>query len=130
MRLLVMVVLSALLVTGCASGPTPQEIESADYGASVYQADAERAVKAFFTNRLKDPESARYSFGSVSRGYMVGSRVQGRKFEAGYLLDVSVNAKNSYGGYTGAKPYKILLNNDRIVQVMEVYPSGMQLPLM
>jgi PBP1b-binding outer membrane lipoprotein LpoB len=130
MRLLVTIALSAFLLTGCASAPTPQEIQSADYGASVYQADAENSVKNFFNTRLKDPESAKYYFGSVGRGYIVGSRIQGRKLEAGYLLDVSVNAKNSYGGYTGAKPYKFLFRNDQVVQVLEIQPSGMQWPLL
>ena len=130
MRLIAIMALSALLLSGCASPPTQQDIQSADYGASVYQADAENATKIFFGNRLKDPESARYSFGNIYKGYIVGSRVQGRKLEAGYLLDVNVNAKNSYGGYVGAKPYKVLLHNDKVIQVIEIYPSGMQLPLL
>ncbi|WP_329697838.1 hypothetical protein [Pseudomonas sp.] len=73
---------------------------------------------------LKDPDSAKYGFGSVYQGYMVGSVFEGRKLEAGYLLDVTVNAKNSYGGYTGAKPYKFLLRNDQIVGGWEIGQSG------
>lgn len=115
MRVLLMFVVLVISLSGCASKPTPEQIQSADYGASVYQADAEKAVKSFFQGYLKDPDSARYSFGSVYRGYVVGSVFEGRKVEGGYLLEVAVNAKNSFGGYVGARNYRFLLRNDRLV---------------
>lgn len=124
MRFLAMVVVMVSLLSGCASKPTPEQIQAADYGASVYQADAEKAVKEFFSVYLKDPESARYSFGSVYRGYAVGSVFEGRKVEGGYMLDVSVNAKNSFGGYVGAKAYRFLLRNDRIISGWDLGNSG------
>ncbi|MQU27290.1 hypothetical protein GHO29_12420 [Pseudomonas helleri] len=130
MRSAALIFLLFSLLTGCASKPTPEQIQAADYGASVYQADAEKAVKSFFNIYLKDPESARYSFGSVYRGYMVGSVFEGRKLEAGYLLDVTVNAKNSYGGYVGAKPYKFLIHNDRLVGGWEIGSSGIPIKVM
>lgn len=130
MRLIAMMVLSVFLLSGCVSAPTQQDIQSADYGAAADQGVAENAAKSFFNTRLKDPESARYSFSSIYKGYIPGSRIQGRNLEAGYLLDVNVNAKNSYGGYVGAKPYKVLIRNGQVVQVMEVHPSGMQIPLL
>jgi hypothetical protein len=37
----------------------------------------------------------------------------------GYLVNVEVNAKNSFGGYTGSKPYMVLFSGDRIVRVYE-----------
>ena len=130
MRLIAVMVLSIFLLSGCVSPPTQQDIQSADYGLAVDQEVAETAAKAFFNTRLKDPESARYSFSPLYKGYIPGSRMRGKNLEVGYLLDVNVNAKNSYGGYVGAKPYKFLIRNDQVVQVMEVYPSGMQLPLL
>lgn len=109
MRVLLMFFVLVLSLSGCASKPTPEQIQSADYGASVYQADAEKAVKSFFQVYLKDPDSARYSFGSVYRGYVVGSVFEGRKVEGGYLLEVAVNARNSFGGYVGARNYRFCL---------------------
>lgn len=129
MRLIPAALLAISLLSGCAQQPTPEQISSANYGASVYQADAESAVKLFFSMYLKDPDSAKYGFGSVYRGYMVGSVFEGRKLEAGYLLDVTVNAKNSYGGYTGAKPYKFLLRNDQIVGGWEIGQSGIPIKI-
>lgn len=125
MRLIPVIFFAILVTAGCATKPTPEQIQSANYGASVYQEDAENAVKGFFSVYLKDPESARYSFGDVYKGYMVGSAFEGRKLEAGYLLDVTVNAKNSYGGYVGAKPYKFLIRNDQLVGGWEIGSSGM-----
>lgn len=116
--------LAVALLAGCASQPTPEQIQTADYGYSVYQGDAEKAVKDFFNVYLKDPESARYNFGYIYKGYMVGSAFEGRKLQAGYLLDVTVNAKNSFGGYVGAKPYKFLFHNDQLQGGWEVGSSG------
>lgn len=130
MRLISLMLLSLFLIAGCASKPTPEQIQAANYGASVYQEDAEKAVKSFFDIYLKDPDSAKYSFGTVYRGYMVGSVFEGRKIEAGFLLDVTVNAKNSYGGYVGAKPYKFLIRNDKLVGGWEVGSSGIPIKIM
>ena len=114
------VLLTAVLLGGCAAKPTQNEIDSADYGYSIYQSDAETIVKQFFQMYLKDPESATYSFGQAYRGYYVSSMVEGRKLITGYLIDVSVNAKNSYGGYVGAKPYKFIIKSGKIQAGYEI----------
>ncbi|MFJ4255752.1 hypothetical protein ACIP01_02205 [Pseudomonas monteilii] len=119
-----------LVLQGCAPMPTQQQIDSADYGDSIGQEDAEAQVKQAFSMVLKDPESARYSFGYVYKGYFVGSAFEGRKLQAGYLLDVTVNAKNSYGGYVGSKPYKFLFHNGRIAGAWEIGSSGMNIKFM
>ncbi|CAI8906201.1 MULTISPECIES: hypothetical protein [Pseudomonas syringae group] len=115
MRSILMIALALSILSGCASKPTPEQIQAANYGASVYQVDAEKAVRSFFQMYLKDPDSARYSFGTVYKGYVVGSVFEGRKVEGGYLLEVAVNAKNSFGGYVGARNYRFLIRNDRLV---------------
>lgn len=120
----------ALLLEGCAPVPTQQEINSADYGYPISQDDAASQAKGAFGLYLKDPESARYSFGSVYKGYFVGSAFEGRKLQAGYLLDVTVNAKNSYGGYVGPKPYKFLFRNGKIAGAWEVGSSGIFVKIM
>lgn len=119
----------AFALAGCAAAPTQQQINSADYGYSIYQADAEVLVKQFFESVLKDPESAKYRFGEVYRGYMVGSAFEGRKLEAGYLIDVNVNAKNSYGGYTGGKPYKFLIRSGKLIRGFDT-SSGVNSPVL
>lgn len=58
---------------------TPQQVE---------------ALHAAFRRALKDPESARF-----------GGQVAGRDSKGAIWVCGTVNAKNSFGGYTGMKPY-------------------------
>jgi hypothetical protein len=107
----------AFLVTACASGfqrPEP----TADYGSPPQ--GYEEAIKAHFEPVLKDPESARYRFGYPVKAYANEGSLYGDKVSwVGYLVNVEVNAKNSFGGYTGSKPYMVLFSGDRIVRVYE-----------
>ena len=48
-------VVMAFALAGCASGPTPQDIASADYGSAIQQDEAESQIKSYFNRSLKDP---------------------------------------------------------------------------
>src|SRR5471032_1851064 len=100
-----------VFLVACAGKRTQKELDNADYGQPVEQSIAEDLTKSFFAQYLKDPYSAQYSFGGIYKGYNVGSVFENRKITAGYLLDVSINAKNSYGGYVGTKTYKFIFHN-------------------
>ncbi|MDI2589995.1 hypothetical protein NYP20_16275 [Pseudomonas sp. N3-W] len=115
--------LSVFLVA-CAGKPTQKELDNADYGQPVEQSIAEDLTKSFFAQYLKDPYSAQYSFGGIYKGYNVGSVFENRKITAGYLLDVSINAKNSYGGYVGTKTYKFIFHNGRMVRGYEILKAS------
>ena len=94
--------------------PSPIEIQTADYGA--YPSDYETIVKAWYLRSLKDPDSAR--FGRITRPLREHAiRNQLRK-EAiyGYSVCARVNARNSFGGYTGFKTRWFLIRNGRIVR--------------
>jgi hypothetical protein len=72
-------------------------------------------MRAAVASKLKDPESARFT--ETKRAM--------RKNARGELVDTvcgMVNAKNSYGGYTGAKPFVYLVarNTGYIVDGSEV----------
>lgn len=86
-----------LVLSGCAtatavdtSGWTyaPHELTTAQRAA------IENAVKV----TLKDPDSARFSRFKARKAFMPGNRVAIQA--CGF-----VNAKNSFGGYTGASPF-------------------------
>ena len=106
------------LFTACASTapeaslptpPTKEEILAADYGA--FPTNYQEVIKKYVSTNLKDPESARYEFlTQPSRGYLL---IHGRKF--GWTACVSVNAKNSYGGYSGSDRGLLLLQGDKVV---------------
>ncbi len=114
----------AFVLAGCASGPTPQDIAAADYGSVPDQSEAEATVKEFFDRYLKDPASAQYRFGKTEKGYMISDSFDGSQLYAGYLVRVEVNAKNSYGGYTGWSRYQFIFNNGQMLRGQETTPSG------
>ena len=113
-NIILSLVLGAALV-GCASMPSATEQQAADYGMPISQVDAEAAAKAYLASRLKDPMSAVITWSAVEKGFVGSAPLLGRKAAYGYLLNGSVNAKNSFGGYTGAKPYQFLFRNGVVV---------------
>ncbi len=60
------------------------------------------AVKAGVKSVLKDPDSARF-----------GKMIAGSDGSTDVTVCLMVNAKNSYGGFTGEKPYMGLLFTDK-----------------
>jgi hypothetical protein len=114
-----------LLLAGCAYGPTPEQLQAANYGTEPDQEFVEQEAKDMFEGYLKDPESARYQFAPVYRGWIFTDRFEGSKLYTGYVLDVNVNAKNSYGGYTGYSLYRLVFQNGRIIRAVSVSPQGM-----
>lgn len=127
-RKLFLALVAAVLV-GCAAGPTPQQIASADYGSPVSQEQAEERIKQYFNGTLKDPYSAQYQFSKVEKGYIIGSAAKGKPLYAGYLVTAYVNAKNSYGGYTGNQGYQFLFQNTLLVKGLKLSPSGVHMSL-
>ncbi len=99
---------ATLVMTGCAtSGMFAPLPANADFGAPPNA--HEEVIRAHFEQTLKDPESARYRIGKPERAYGNEALIQGGGIRwIGYLVPVEVNAKNSYGGYVGFKPYLVL----------------------
>lgn len=105
---LLLTCISMILVSGCSSNSTmstqpaepsrPPVIWSKD----VATVDEQESAKATVASKLKDPESAR--FGDIWA--MQGTN--GKRSVCGY-----VNAKNSYGGYTGQKMFSA--NNAHVI---------------
>ena len=115
----VTVILSNL--SGCVSSParlsdyylpTAQERQQADYGT--FPENYQEIVSDYMRSELKDPESARYRYVQEPRKTSIeyGKTLGDMKF--GYNLLVLVNAKNSYGGYTGETCYNIDLRNGTV----------------
>lgn len=98
------------ILAGCAAPPpTQQELAAANYGPPPRNYKA--SIIAYMGAILKDPESARYGFyGEPAKGYMGASR----KF--GWVACAMVNAKNSFGGYVGARQYIFLIRDDVVVE--------------
>ncbi|WP_424947039.1 hypothetical protein [Candidatus Spongiihabitans sp.] len=107
------VIIPFIALSACASQPTASEIANADYGA--YPAEYERIVKGFLQRVLKDPSSAQLR--KIKGPHSQWSSYFGAaKF--GYAVCYGVNAKNSFGGYTGEKTHYFLIRNGSVVQHM------------
>lgn len=101
------------ILSGCVTKPTPEQIANANYGTAMKQEDCEAAIKNVMQSYLKDPQSAQYQFGTCHKSWVGGAFKSALNF--GYDMDASINAKNSFGGYTGAKQYKFFLKNGSII---------------
>ena len=100
-----------LFISGCATAPSHQTIANANYGRVVTQTECEEIVTKDIQSFLKDPSSAKYDFGVCHKGWQASPLLLGGGTKFGYILDTDINAKNSFGGYTGAKTYKFIINN-------------------
>lgn len=109
-KALVCAILSALAVGGCAG----QSVESTPgfliklRGSPHYSlSEAEMgAIKARLTPMLKDPDSANF-----------GPTMAGKQPDGTVLVCGNVNAKNSFGGYIGMKPYYATLKGGSVVNL-------------
>ena len=75
----------------------------------------------YFDDVLFDPYSAQYEFEFPQRYWFKESALAGGRLYAGYLVRVSVNAKNRFGGYVGKKMYGFLIQDERIIKVLDEY---------
>jgi hypothetical protein len=105
------VVLAAAL-SGCSSAPTEQEVESADFGLSMSEAECLAIAKPFIRSRMGDPESVIFDDLKCYRG--LEGRVPVARVEAtyGYRFAGSVDSKGDIGRYTGLTPFSGIVRND------------------
>lgn len=88
--------------------------------------DQERAIvraKEVMQNVLKDPYSAHWECGEMTPGSIGSGRAWGGKDYSGMLLPCRINAKNSYGGYTGERQYVFLFSGTSLVRAAEIGAS-------
>lgn len=104
--------LVSTLLAGCASAPMHADgrlVTLADAGP--VPEDQAAIVQEVLARILKDPDSARVVIDRAPRR-VVMSKIGFRPGGAGWELCPSVNAKNEFGGYTGARRVFILWNGE------------------
>jgi len=111
-RLSIMVFI-ILVLSACATVPTPKQLSEADYGS--YPNNYQEIVKAYYSQVLFDPYSAHYRW--IKPPYSGYFSAFG-KFEFGYIVHVGVNAKNRMGGYVGEKQEALLIKNGMVINSM------------
>lgn len=119
--------LASTALSGCASAP-PEYVEE-DYGPPISQEDAEARAEPYFKKLLKDPYSAVFEWQPIRKGYWQSAPIFGGRSAPGYVLEGTVNARNSYGGYTGAKRVVIVFNYGAVLKAEMESESGAMLPI-
>jgi hypothetical protein len=117
MKKVIVFLLLLLILTGCVTAPTQEEISKMDFGAPPQ--NYETTIKKYFDSTLFDPYSAHYDFQSPQQYYYKQSPLAGGGLYAGYRVCVGVNAKNRYGGYVGEKMYAFIIKDERIIKVLD-----------
>ena len=95
-----------------AAAPTPAERRLLDSLPMPRPEVVESAVKAYFGNELRDPESARFTFDRPVKAVIQGPNT---RIEAVWVCG-TVNAKNAYGGYVGRRTYLALFQGDEVTR--------------
>lgn len=122
MRTYAIVLAIVALAGGCApntpkppieQGWRPDEV-NADYGS--YPSNYQQIIKAWYLENLKDPDSAKFNAFSKPRREHAITNQFNREAVFGYSVCATVNAKNSYGGYTGGQVRWFLIRNGSIVR--------------
>ncbi len=111
MKSLITVFILLISLSSCNRAPTAEEWAKTDYGS--YPKNYEKIIKDYFAGILKDPGSPTFAFTKPPTQSYDGYLNKENRF--GYVVCGTVNAKNSYGGYTGPEPFYIFLRNDRII---------------
>ena len=109
------VLASVFLFIGCSGvSPLPSSaIAKMDFGPQPTNIKMENLKSAFYN--FKDPYSVVVTELKTAaypkRGYMLD--VNGKLYWKGWVTLVNANAKNSYGGYIGNKPYFVAMKNGK-----------------
>lgn len=125
MKRLVVVIITgtmfALFLSGCGVAYNVKRSQmlktatEADYGPPPPTNHQELEMQLIRAN-LKDPDSAKCEFGGVTRDAIQSGFASPTPILV-WRTSVRVNAKNSYGGYTGFQPYHFAWRDGRVVAV-------------
>lgn len=108
---------AAVLLAGTAAAKEP-DVSNLDFGTSPQEPIA--IAKQLMAYQLKDPESAQYRWVATYLGYCKQGWAKGKGLDwYGWAATIEVNAKNSYGGYTGFEPYTILYKDQQAVRAIK-----------
>lgn len=110
MKKIILIVIS--LILGACGTVTREQAATAYYGS--YPTNYENIVKQHFEIQLIDPTSVIYrSMTTPRKWYFGGHGLVPAKF--GYVVCVSMNAKNSFGGYTGLTSRSLLIRDGEVI---------------
>jgi hypothetical protein len=101
-------------LASCASGPTQEQLASANHGRDMSSEECRLITESFISNTLKDPSSAQFRHSNCSKGYWGSVPIKGMKVAFGWIQKGEVNGKNSFGGYVGFRSYQVLIKDGKV----------------
>jgi len=125
-------ILAIFSVSYPAKAITDAEIEAwsqtlpesgAEFGK--YPAKYQEIIKSYLEKYLKDPDSAKYSVFTKPRKEFAIDNALNKHAIYGYSACVLVNAKNSYGGYTGNHLFWFFIQNDNIIRAQDATENSL-----
>lgn len=108
-----------LIIVNCA--PSVKVVKNKDFGE--YPENYKEVIKLYYSVRLKDPESARYEWPEEPfKGFYIEGGFKNPIY--GYICPVGINAKNSFGGYTGMKMRIFIMKGNELLASGLRYEKG------
>jgi len=112
MRVILLTTMLSLLA-GCTHTITKEQWQNADFGGRLDKAAYVAYIQQSVSRSLIDPGSMRMGCNDARKGW-ARTDLSGQP-QFGWTVLCSVNAKNQFGGYTGAKLYVYLFKGDRLL---------------
>lgn len=112
----IVIALVPSILSGCASGPTQQQLINADYGRDIEASECVRITEQAISSSLRDPSSAQFRHSPCIKGHWGSVPIKGMGVAFGWVQTGQVNGKNSYGGYVGFRQYQALIKNGQVIR--------------
>ncbi|NVK58079.1 MAG: hypothetical protein HWE26_20985 [Alteromonadaceae bacterium] len=104
-----------LLVAGCTTLPSEQEINQANYGE--YPDDYVNIVKTYYGYHLTHPDSAEFAKIDKPKRYWLGNELDDVYY--GYLVCATLNYRNMVGKDTGFNTHALLIKDGLVVKYVK-----------
>jgi len=122
LKILISIVPIVLLASVSISAPTPPP----SFGT--LPKNYQTMVRGYYSlpGRLLDPMSAVFRFETPRKGMSQDGIFVGHKKHYGWVIPVWINAKNAFGGYTGAQLYHVMYSakDDTYADITELFSLG------
>ena len=82
------------------------------------------AIRGYMGQKLKDPYSAVYRFGTPRKGTLAEGLFGGGKKHFGWIVPTWINAKNGFGGYVGEQPYVMFFFDEKVTDATAAFEYG------
>ena len=113
----ILLLVAVLSFSGCVT-VSEAELDNAKF--EPLQENYKHVIKSYMDSRLKDPYSATYRFNEPQCGFSQDGFVHGGQKHFGHIVPTLINAKNSYGGFTGGKSHYFFFAEGLINDVTHV----------